>query len=71
MPSVLKMNGSGGVVSPDARPGSLPVGALLGHLRRAGLVRGGESVASVEMGNAIMGGAGTTWVHRFEVCVDG
>jgi len=51
--------------------GLLPVGALLGHLRRAGLVRGGESVASVEMGNAIMGGAGTTWVHRFDVRVDG
>lgn len=47
--------------------GCLPVGTLLGHLRRAGLVRGGESVASVELGNAIMGGAGTTWVHRFDV----
>ena len=47
--------------------GVLDVGALLGHLTRVGLVRPKEAVASVELGNEIMGGAGATWVHRFDV----
>jgi hypothetical protein len=47
--------------------GVLEVGALLGHLTRVGLVGPKESVASVELGNEIMGGAGATWVHRFDV----
>jgi hypothetical protein len=46
------------------------VGGLLGHLGRAGLLRPDERVASVELGNEIMGGAGTTWVHRFDVGAD-
>lgn len=47
--------------------GVLDIGALLGHLSRTGLVRREESVAGVELGNEIMGGAGTTWVHQFDV----
>lgn len=47
--------------------GTISVHTLLDHLVRKGLVRPDEYVASVEFGNEVMGGSGTTWVKRFEV----
>ncbi len=47
--------------------GTLDLKAFLLCLVGLGLARPEQSVASVELGNEIMGGAGTTWIARFEV----
>jgi hypothetical protein len=38
-------------------------------LTAAKLVSTSDYVASVEFGNEIMGGTGTTWIHHFDVRV--
>lgn len=56
------------LVSEHAAPcGSVDLGALLAHLVRHGLVPREHYVASVELGNEIQGGTGTTFVTRFDV----
>jgi hypothetical protein len=47
--------------------GTISVDQLLDHLVRAGHVDPNHYVASVEFGNEVMGGSGTTWIKRFEV----
>jgi hypothetical protein len=49
------------------RKGTLNVGAFLSHLVAKKLVRTDEKVASIEFGNEIAGGTGTTWVKRYEI----
>jgi hypothetical protein len=51
------------------RSGNLPVHALLEYLVGADHVDSNHYVASVEFGNEVSGGRGTTWVKRFEVDV--
>jgi hypothetical protein len=51
------------------RAGTLPVDELLRYLVKKGLVGGEQYVASVEFGNEISGGTGTTWVKKFAVDV--
>ena len=47
--------------------GTLNLRAFLEHLVDIGFARSDQYVASVELGNEIRGGAGTTWISRFEV----
>jgi hypothetical protein len=47
--------------------GSISIHTLLRHMIEKQLVRADEYVASVEFGNEVMGGTGTTWVKRFQV----
>ncbi len=47
--------------------GSISIHNLLGYMMKKQLVRPDEYVASVEFGNEVMGGTGTTWVKRFQV----
>jgi hypothetical protein len=49
------------------RAGSVQLLPFLEHLRQAGRVRAEHFVASVELGNELMGGTGTTWVEQYEV----
>jgi hypothetical protein len=49
--------------------GRIDIAALLRHLTAAKLVSTSDYVASVEFGNEIMGGTGTTWIHHFDVRV--
>jgi hypothetical protein len=49
--------------------GKISVHTLLSYLVERGLVNPNEYVASVEFGNEIMGGTGTTWVKQFEIDV--
>jgi glycosyl hydrolase family 12 len=49
------------------RSGTLPIDELLRYLVKKGLVSADHYVASVEFGNEITGGAGTTWVKKFSV----
>jgi hypothetical protein len=49
------------------RKGRISIHALLEHLVNSKLVSPDEYVASVEFGNEVMGGAGTTWVRRFDL----
>jgi Glycosyl hydrolase family 12 len=51
--------------------GSIDIAALLRHLVKAKLVSASEYVASVEFGNEVMGGTGTTWIKHFDVRVGG
>ncbi len=51
------------------RSGTIPVDALLRYMVGAKLVNPEHFVASVEFGNEISGGSGTTWVKRFQVDV--
>lgn len=46
---------------------TLNLAAFLQHLIDVGFARPDQYVASVELGNEIRGGAGTTWISRFEV----
>lgn len=50
--------------------GRIDIAALLRHLVKAKLVEDSDYVASVELGNEVMGGSGTTWVRHFDVRVD-
>lgn len=47
--------------------GTLSIDAFLRHLVAAKLVKEEERVASIEFGNEIAGGSGTTWVKRYEI----
>jgi Glycosyl hydrolase family 12 len=49
------------------RAGTIPVDELLRYLVKKGLVSAEHYVASVEFGNEITGGTGTTWVKKFAV----
>jgi hypothetical protein len=49
------------------RAGTIPVADLLRHLVKKGLVSAEHYVASVEFGNEISGGRGTTWVKNFKI----
>jgi hypothetical protein len=54
--------------SPTVRhQGTISIHQLLDHLVKKGHVNPSHYVASVEFGNEVMGGSGTTWVKRFEV----
>jgi hypothetical protein len=52
------------------RAGDIPVHALLDYLVKGGHIDPDHYVASVEFGNEVSGGRGTTWVKRFEVAVE-
>lgn len=47
--------------------GKIPVHELLAYMVAQGHVKPDEHVASVEFGNEVMGGSGTTWVESFEI----
>jgi hypothetical protein len=47
--------------------GTISIHQLLAYLAQKGHVDPNHYVASVEFGNEVMGGSGTTWVKRFEV----
>ncbi|KQV95729.1 hypothetical protein [Rhizobacter sp. Root1221] len=49
------------------RSGRIPVHELLAYMVANKHIRTDEHVASVEFGNEVMGGTGTTWVKRFKV----
>ena len=49
------------------RRGSIEIHTLLGYLVEQGHVSADHYVASIEFGNEIMGGSGTTWVEQFEL----
>lgn len=49
------------------RAGTVPVDELLRYLVQKNLVSADHFVASVEFGNEISGGTGTTWVKKFAV----
>jgi hypothetical protein len=49
--------------------GRIDIAALLRHLVTAKLVSTSDYVASVEFGNEVMGGTGTTWIKHFDVRV--
>jgi len=51
------------------RKGALPIHTLLKHLVDLHLVNPNDYLGSVEFGNEVMGGTGTTWVKRFDVSV--
>lgn len=50
--------------------GTIEIHSLLAYLVDAGQVNPDHYVASVEFGNEVMGGSGTTWVKQFEVEVE-
>ena len=52
------------------RAGIIPIADLLRYLVKKGLVSADHYVASVEFGNEISGGRGTTWVKKFAVHVN-
>lgn len=60
--TVLTLRGAGGKLR-----GVLPFGELLGKLAQMNLVERTHFVTCVELGNEVMGGAGTTYVERFDV----
>jgi hypothetical protein len=51
------------------RAGTVPVDELLRYLLKKGLIAPEQYVATVEFGNEITGGSGTTWVKKFAVDV--
>ncbi|MET0795604.1 MAG: hypothetical protein ABW061_29060 [Polyangiaceae bacterium] len=51
------------------RKGTLPVDDLLRYLLQKGLISANEYIATVEFGNEISGGSGTTWVKKYSVDV--
>ncbi|MET0791724.1 MAG: hypothetical protein ABW061_09410 [Polyangiaceae bacterium] len=57
--------------SPKAQhQATLDIAALLRHLLESKLISADDYVASVEFGNEVMGGSGTTWVKQFDVRLD-
>jgi hypothetical protein len=53
----------------DERKGTVPIDTLLKYLVSAGHIDPQHYVASIEFGNEISGGRGTTWVKHFQVDV--
>jgi len=51
------------------RSGTVQLLPFLDHLRQAGRVQAEHFLASVEFGNELMGGAGTTWIEAYEVLI--
>jgi hypothetical protein len=51
------------------RAGTVPVAELLRYLLKKGLIAPEQYLATVEFGNEITGGSGTTWVKKFAVDV--
>ncbi|HYQ02483.1 MAG TPA: hypothetical protein VER96_27615 [Polyangiaceae bacterium] len=51
------------------RKGTIPIDAMLKHLVDSKQVNPNDYLGSVEFGNEVMGGSGTTWVKRFDVQV--
>jgi hypothetical protein len=51
------------------RAGTVPVDDLLRYLLKKGLIAPEQYIATVEFGNEISGGSGTTWVKKFAVDV--
>jgi len=49
--------------------GTLAIDKMLKHLVDAKLANPDDYLASVEFGNEVMGGSGTTWVKQFEIQV--
>lgn len=49
------------------RKGTVSIDAFLRYLVTAKLAKNEERVASIEFGNEIAGGSGTTWVKRYEI----
>ena len=49
--------------------GTIQLQPLLEWLQKQHLIQGDRFVASVELGNELMAGSGTTWVHDFDVLV--
>ncbi|MEO7036975.1 MAG: hypothetical protein ABI548_23700 [Polyangiaceae bacterium] len=49
------------------RAGTVPVDDLLRYLLKKGLIAPEQYIATVEFGNEISGGSGTTWVKKFAV----
>jgi hypothetical protein len=47
--------------------GSIDLLAVLRHLAGRGLISAEHYVASIEFGNEVMGGSGTTWIKRFAI----
>lgn len=67
-----KGNGQGWVLYSFKSPriqheGVITIHALLAYMVSKNMIKPDEYVASVEFGNEVMGGTGTTWVKRFEV----
>jgi hypothetical protein len=65
-------NGKGWVLLSFKSPtiqhkGTISIDTLLKHLARVNQVNPNDYLASVEFGNEVMGGSGTTWVKRFEI----
>ena len=51
------------------RKGTLHIHTFLNHLVEAKLVNPNDYLGSVEFGNEVMGGSGTTWIKQFDVRV--
>lgn len=47
--------------------GTISIHTMLEHLVQENHISADDQVASVEFGNEVMGGTGTTWVERFDV----
>lgn len=50
--------------------GRIDIAALLRHLTTSKLASTSDYVASVEFGNEVMGGTGTTWIKHFDVKIE-
>lgn len=50
-----------------AREGTLNIHAFLQHMTSQGQINPRDYVASLEFGNEIVGGRGTTWLERFDI----
>jgi len=51
------------------RKGTIHIHTLLKHLVDAQLVNPNDYLGSVEFGNEVMGGSGTTWIKQFDLRV--
>jgi hypothetical protein len=45
----------------------IPIHDVLKEMKQRRLLSDDEYVASIELGNEVMGGVGTTWIQRLEV----
>ena len=53
-----------------ARKATVPLHEILQHLMQTSLLPADEFVASIELGNEIMGGSGITWIKHLELIVE-
>ena len=54
---------------PQSGAGTLDLVQFLSYLRDQNLITGNEYIASIELGNEIVGGSGETILNQFEVSV--